>query len=146
MIARLHQWLAEQVGRPAAWGMLDCNTLVLSWLATCSGHRVIDEVAGRYTDEAEALAFARDYGRDLEAVLLAAGARGISEAELEPGDVVLVKDRARPWWRGHIIVDRDTFVAAWPGRGVRLAHRAYLRGSVLRFLRLPDAGGAPCLL
>ena len=144
MTPRLHTWLERTLGRPSSWGALDCNTLVLSWLQECTGDGTVDRVAGQYDDELGATAFAASYGRDLEQVLVDAGARHVIEAELAAGDVVLVKDRARPWWRGHIIVDGDTFVAAWPGRGVRLAHRAYLRGAVRRFLRLPDAGGDLC--
>lgn len=136
-------WVAGQLGLPFVWGVRDCSTWVLEWLAAAADVQAYGQYAGRYATQQEAARFAAEH--DLEQVLVAAGARGIAEDQLEPGDVVLVQDRVRGWWRGHVIVDQDLFAACWPARGVQLAHRALLRGSVVRCLRLPAAGGAPCL-
>lgn len=110
----------EYLGKPFAWGVLDCNTLALDWASEVSGLALTSGIYGEYSTEEEAAMFAAGYPQTLAARAIEAGFAFVDTAHPRPGDLVIVWSPGDKFQRGHIAVGSGRVLSADETRGVHL--------------------------
>lgn len=114
----LARWARGWVGKPFAWGQVDCTTLALSWLDELTGWQSLWDLGiGRYGSSGEAAVWQQMLGFNLGQLLETAGGQPVPPKFAQPGDFLLSQIEGEPWQRVAICLGADA-LSADPERGV----------------------------
>lgn len=127
------RWARGWVGKPFAWGQVDCTTLALSWLDELTGWQSLRDLGiGRYGSSEEAAAWQAQLGFNLGQLLETAGGQTVSPKFAQLGDFLLSQAEGETYQRAGICLGLDA-LSATPERGViRIPRRLLASHEVVR--------------
>lgn len=110
----VEDYIAQLIGQPFEWGVLDCYTLIFNWLKLRYPTNRLPDFRGWYSNvkEARSVAMAHKWGKSLPAAF---DIRVVPYGESRPGDLMFVNEGG--FECGHL-VGLEHVYSVYPGQGV----------------------------